>query len=145
MFHNLLALVANETITMESTETFLCGSAFEEESFGQRREVFGRLVHRRNGVFDLEVDCCERADMLEIGQRFDIEGETNGRRHIENFDSVRESVAFNGKWREGVNWSSCRMNNPSNPSDCYDIKQWTMCRLTDQCGVVYSRSKNPFQ
>ena len=58
--------------TMEPIETFHCGSAFREESFDQRREVFGRFSHRRNGVFDCNDGWCKRADLLEIGLRFDI-------------------------------------------------------------------------
>lgn len=74
-FISKLTLFANKSRTLESIETFHCGSAFGEESFGQGREVFGQFGHRRNGVFDRDNGCCKRADILEIGLRFDIEGQ----------------------------------------------------------------------
>jgi len=69
-----VTVVAKKSKTLESIQTIHCGSAFEEKSFDQRREVFGQLCHRRNGVFDCNDDWSKRADILEIGLRFNIEG-----------------------------------------------------------------------
>ncbi len=71
-FISEITLAANKSKTLESIETFHCEFAFGEESFGQRREVFGQFGRRRNGVFDRDNGWCKRADILEIGLRFDI-------------------------------------------------------------------------
>lgn len=94
----LVPVRVNDSAILESVNAFQDVPVFEEQSFNQRREVFGSLIvhlsNRRNGVFDNDYGWCIDADNLEIS--IWLSSETYSWNTLQRMCREKEALRVNG-------------------------------------------------